>query len=146
VSEWKPYWDPPNGPWAQFRSWHKQSSLYREIYARTVATLLAAFVIVVVGGLVGAVDGRPVIVLMTIVAGMTVVLAIAGLVWLWSSEPFLLGLGEDALSILPPEMVEKVRKDPEAHHRAFQRKETRFILVTSFAVLVVCAGVILAIR
>jgi Ca2+/Na+ antiporter len=39
--------------WETFRGWHREESLWREIYARTVSALIAAFLIFVVAAAAG---------------------------------------------------------------------------------------------
>ena len=42
-----------------FAAWHKEPSLYREIYARTVAALAAAFVIYLIAVVAGIANRQP---------------------------------------------------------------------------------------
>jgi hypothetical protein len=64
-----------------FRGWHGEASLWREIYARTVSALIAAFVIYLVAALAGVVDKKPAIVV------SIAVLALGGLLLLFSLKP-----------------------------------------------------------
>jgi hypothetical protein len=53
---------PPEKPrdhWDEFKSWHSGPALYREIYARTAATLLAAAVIYLIAAISGLVSVQP---------------------------------------------------------------------------------------
>ena len=70
---------PPRDPWHTIRGWHGESTLYREIYARTVSALIAALVIYLIAAAAGVVTRKP--------------LTIIGLVMLLPSLPwFLLGV------------------------------------------------------
>ena len=62
---------------AEFVSWHRQASLYREIYARTVASVLAVFIVYCVAAAAGLVSRRPLAVLI-VLFDFT---AIGGIVW-----------------------------------------------------------------
>lgn len=63
-----------------FASWHREPSLYREIYARTVATLIAAGVVYLIAVAAGYVSERPaqVAIVMVIVAGVVALLSAWG--------------------------------------------------------------------
>ncbi len=55
-----------------FAGWHREPSLWREIYTRTVATLLAAFVAYLVALISGQVTARPLFVVLWAVFGISV--------------------------------------------------------------------------
>ncbi|WP_457203004.1 hypothetical protein [Nocardioides sp. HB32] len=61
-----------------FASWHQEPSLYREIYARTVATLIAAGVIYLIAVAAGYVSKKPAqVAIVTVVAAGVATLAYA---------------------------------------------------------------------
>ncbi|WP_457202987.1 hypothetical protein [Nocardioides sp. HB32] len=96
----------PRDHWDTFKSWHGQESLYREIYARTVATLAAALVIYLVAAMAGLVDREPA----TLVAAVAL---IPGVLMLIFSVP---GLVKHWKLVRPLFVVWNDDESPEMQH------------------------------
>lgn len=47
------------GPVEVWKHWHRDQSLYREVYVRTLSALIAAAIIYVIAGLLGVVNTKP---------------------------------------------------------------------------------------
>lgn len=76
--------NPLAGHWITFRSWHGEPSFWREVYARTFATLCAALVVYVVAALAGLVDTKP--------------LSVVGIILLIITTPPLVYLSADMIA------------------------------------------------
>jgi hypothetical protein len=65
VTEQPPPDEQRDGTLENFRSWHRDRSFQREVYAQFLATLLAALVVYVVAAYAGKVDNKPLVVAFT---------------------------------------------------------------------------------
>lgn len=64
--------------WETFKGWHHEESLWREIYARTVSTLIAASVILLIGVAAGVIKVHrdQILAVLSVAALMTAALAL----------------------------------------------------------------------
>lgn len=57
--------------WTTFRDWHRQESLYREVYTRTASAVIAAFIVYAVAALFGYVTKTPLVAVILLLIGVT---------------------------------------------------------------------------